>query len=65
MGCDGRPYNLVWICCLTVCALNLSPLVSYFSATELKSLRVAVSSFLEMMALATDTIAQFQLSEHA
>lgn len=42
-----------------------STLVCYFSAVELKSLRVAVSSFLEMLALATDTVAQFAHSEHA
>lgn len=39
-------------------------LVCYFSAIELKSLRVAISAFLEMLALATETMAQFTLSEH-
>jgi hypothetical protein len=48
---------------LMLLAFSLS-IYSYFSAVELKSLRVAISSFLEMLALATDTIAQFQLSDH-
>jgi EKC/KEOPS complex subunit PCC1/LAGE3 len=39
-------------------------LVCYFSASELKFLRVAISAFLEMLALATETLAQFALSEH-
>jgi len=37
----------------------------FFSAVELHFLRVSVSSFLEMLALATDTAAQFSLSQHA
>ena len=44
---------------MCVCAL----LCSYFSATELKNLRVCVSAFLEMLAMATETMAQFVLSD--
>lgn len=50
-------------------ASDLSPLpssssallLSYFSALEVKFLRVSISSFLEMLAMATDTLAQFSL----
>ena len=38
-----------------------SSLFSYFSALEVKFLRVSISSFLEMLAMATDTLAQFTL----
>jgi hypothetical protein len=36
---------------------------SYFSASELKNLRVATSAFLEMLAMSTDTLAQFMHSD--